>query len=595
MASTPALLNLALAHHRDGDLGAAQTLYQQVLAADPAQADALHLSGMLLHQQGRSAQGQALIERAVALAPGVAVYHANLGLVLQALGQVDAAHQSLLRAIDLDPLSPDAYQHLGVLLTASGQPAEAVGWLQQALARQPDLAEAHAQLGHVWVALGRHALARDSFERVCRLRPQQAEAHNNLACALAAMGQPEQALVCLRHALALKPDFAIAMSNLAGNLTGAGQAREALGWARQAVAADPALDAAWKHLGQALQHSGAVAEAQIAFDRCLALNGADASHRLNRALCLLLQGDYAQGWAEYESRLAMADYRPLAAPPRCPVWQGEALAGRSLRVMAEQGLGDTLQFVRYVPMLQAAGARVVLQCQAPLLRLLQGLPGADQVVDVEAQAPDTDFAVSLMSLPHRLGTTLADVPARLPCLQPPLAEVLHWRRVLADLQDGPRIGLAWQGSREHPADAYRSMPLTTLDALADLPGLHFVSLQRERPAEPAGRLAARLVDRTAGLRDMADLAGLIANLDLVISVDTSVCHLAGSMARPVWVLLHAGPDFRWLMGREDSPWYPTARLFRQRQLGDWPELVARLAQALAGLWRQPPGPGPAGH
>lgn len=593
MASPTPPLTLALARHRSGDLHAAQALYQQVLAADPNQVDALHLAGFLLHQQGQSAQGRGLIERAIALAPGVALYHANLGLVLQALGLMDAARQHFLRAADLDPQSPDAFNHLGALLHAAGQPAQAVAWFQQALSRQADLASAHANLGHAWVALGRHDLARDCFETVCRLQPGQADAHNNLACALAALGQPEQALVCLRQALALQPDFAVAMSNLAGNLTRAGRAAEALDWARQAVAADPGLDAAWKHLGQALQHSGAVAEAGQAFERCIHLNGADASHHLNQALCLLLQADYARGWAAYESRLVMPDYRPLTAAPRCPVWQGQALAGRSLRVMAEQGLGDTLQFVRFLPALQAAGARVVLQCQAPLLRLLQGLPGAAQVIGVDDDVPDTDFAVSLMSLPHRLKTTLASVPARLPYLQPPLAEVLQWRRALADLQDGLRIGLAWRGNPEHPADAYRSLPLATLDALADLPGLHFVSLQRERPIEPAGRLAARLVDRTAGLRDMADLAGLIANLDLVISVDTSVCHLAGAMARPVWVLLHAGPDFRWLMDREDSPWYPTARLFRQRRLGDWTEVMARLVQALVGL--TPPGaaPGPA--
>lgn len=573
----------ALAHHQAGDLTQASAGYQRVLACQPQHADASHLLGFLCHQQGDSARAVALIERAIALSPSEAVYHANLAVVLLALGQSDRAEAEWLRAHWLDPQSAEVCNNLGARCSARGQHEQARAWFAQALALQPQLAMAHSNLGLACAALGQREQALRHFQRAVACSPDDADAHNNLGSAWAAAGRHQASVACYRQSLVLRPDDAATLSNLVTSLTRLGQADEALALARRAVALQPGLASAWSGLGTVLQHGGAVAEACSALQRALALDPQAPVARLNLALCRLLQGDFAAGWPAYESRFLASDFHPLAAVPACPAWQGEPLAGRSLLVQAEQGLGDTLQFVRYLPVLQAMGARVTLQCQTAVLRLVQSLPGLTAAVSCEQAPPATDFVVSLLSLPLRLGTLPGTVLADVPYLRADPQAVAAWQQRLARPGGALRVGLAWQGSPLHAADRYRSLPLAGFDALADLGGVQFISLQRDRPAEPAGAMAARLQDPTGALEDMADLAALMGALDLVISVDTSVCHLAGALGKPVWVLLHAGPDFRWLMGREDSPWYPTARLFRQQRLGDWGPVIARVRAALAAL------------
>lgn len=580
-SAVDAWLQQALAHHRSGDLAQAGAAYQRLLAQQPQHADATHLLGFLRHQQGDSARAAALIEHAIALSPGVAVYHANLAIVLLAQGQADRAEAHWLRAHWLDPQSAETCNNLGARCSARGQHAQALAWFEQAVALQPALAMAHNNLGLACAALGQPAQAVRHFQQAVACGPDDADAHNNLGSAWAAAGRHDASVACYRQSLALRPDHAATLSNLVTSLTRLGQADEGLALARQAVALQPGLASAWTGLGTVLQHAGAVAEAHGALAQALALDPQAPAARLNLALCLLLQGDFAAGWPAYEGRFQAPDFQPLAALPPCAVWQGEPLAGRSLLVQAEQGLGDTLQFARYLPLLKARGAALTLQCQAPLLRLMQTLPGQPALVSCAQPPPATDFVVSAMSLPLRLGTTLGNIPAGQPYLQAEPQALAAWQQRLAGTAGGLRVGLAWQGSPLHAADRYRSMPLATFDALADLDSVQFVSLQRDPRPEPAAAMAARLHDPTDALVDMADMAALIGALDLVISVDTAVCHLAGALGKPVWVLLHAGPDFRWLMGRDDSPWYPTARLFRQQRLGDWGPVIGRVRAALA--------------
>lgn len=582
MTPTADPLQLALGHHQAGRWAAASALYHQVLATQPDHADATHLLGFLRHQQGDGAAAQALIRRAIALAPQVAVYHANLGVVLLARGLADAAEASLLRAHLLDPDTADVCNNLGSCSSTRGQFEAAAVWFQRALHLQPDNAQAQHNLGLAWVAQGRADLGLPHFIRAAALQPGSADAQHDLGSALADVGQPEAAVQSLRRALALRPDSVATLGNLVTQLTRLGQADEALALARRCVALQPGLATAWSGLGMVLQHAGALAEARAAVGRAGALDALSPAVGLNLALCQLLMGDFAAGWPAYECRLTLPAFQPLAPWPPSPRWQGEPLAGRSLLLQAEQGLGDTLQFARYAAQLAGQGARVTLQCQPPLLRLMAGLPGVQQVIGTDQPAPACDFYSPLLSLPLRLGTQLHTIPAEVPYVWADSAAQQAWQQRLEHLAGSRfRVGLCWRGSPGHAADCYRSMPLAAFDALADLASVQFVSLQRDRPAEPAGAMAGCLHDPTAQLVDMADMAALIGALDLVISVDTSVCHLAGAMARPVWVLLHAGPDFRWLMDRDDSPWYPTARLFRQRWLGDWAPVVAAVRAALA--------------
>jgi Flp pilus assembly protein TadD len=589
----PALLETlktALAHHQRGEWDVAQTLCHQVLTLTPLHADALHLWGLMAHQRGDSAAAIAPLQQAIRLAPEVPELHANLGLAQRALSRLDEAHASLLQAHRLAPAEAEHCNSLGAVSAGRGRHDEAVVWYQRAVALQPDHVAAHTNLGQAWLALGRPADALTCFEIVSRSQPAHPEAHGMLGFALAQLDRHEEAISTYRLALDLRPDNALAMSHLATTLTRLGQADDAIALARRALAIRPGLADAWSSLGTPLQHHGQVAEAEAAFRKALSLDASRPVDRFNLSLNLLLQGDYAAGWTAYESRFGMPHYGPMGPVAQCPLWQGEALQGRSLLVVAEQGLGDVIQFSRYVRLLQAQGATVTLQCQKPLLRLMRTLPGAPRCVDVALPPPATDFALPVMSLPHRLGTRLASVPAAVPYLFATVPDILNWRRRLATRQDGPRVGLVWQGRATHGADRYRSLPLEALDRLADIAGVHFISLQHEALAEPDGPMARRLADPGAAVTDMADLAGLLANLDLVISVDTAPCHLAGAMGRPVWVLLHAGPDFRWLLGRDDSPWYPSARLFRQTRLGDWTGVVDRVCVALQAWLDGKPSP-----
>ena len=586
-------LQQALDHHQAGRWAMAEALYRQLLAAHPDHADAHHLLGFLCHQQGRPEPALTLIRRAIELLPQAAIFHANLGVVLLAQGQGDAAEASLLRAHLLDPAAADVCNNLGSCSSRRGQHQVACVWFQRAVALQPGHAQAQHNLGLAWVAQGRADLGLPHFQQVAALRPESADAQHDLGSALADVGQPEAAVASLQRALALRPDSVATLGNLVTQLTRLGRADQALPLARRCVALQADLASAWTGLGMVLQHQGALAEARAAMEQAALLDPQSPAVGLNLALCRLLDGDLAGGWPAYESRLAVPAFRPLAPRPDAPRWQGQPLAGQTLLLQAEQGLGDTLQFARYATVLARQGGRVLLQVQPPLLRLLASLPGPQQVIGTDQPLPRCDLHSPLLSLPLLLGTRLHSIPADIPYLHADAASARAWQMRLDSAVDAGqvagqvagqgarlRVGLCWRGSPTHAADRYRSMQLADFDSLADLPGVHFVSLQRDRPAEPAAALAGRLIDLTADLSDMADMAGLVAALDLVISVDTAVCHLAGAMGRPVWVLLHAGPDFRWLMGREDSPWYPTARLFRQQHLGDWKPVLAAVVAAL---------------
>jgi hypothetical protein len=300
----------------------------------------------------------------------------------------------------------------------------------------------------------------------------------------------------------------------------------------------------------------------------------------------LLLGDYERGWAEYEWRWRTGEmHLPSFAQPR---WDGAPLGGRTVLLYAEQGLGDALQFVRYAPLVRQRGGRVIVACRAPLLRLLAGCAGIDRLADQAGDLPAFDVYAPLLSLPHLLGTTLATVPAAVPYLHADPALVERWR---GELAAGPafRVGIGWQGSPLHPADRRRSVPVSFFRPLAAVPGVRLYSLQKGTGAEqlggPHGRFPAE--DLSPRLADFADTAAVMKNLDLVITVDTALAHLAGALGLPVWVALPFAPDWRWLTGRDDSPWYPTARLFRQPRAGAWAEVFGALAAELRRLVTSP--------
>ncbi len=422
------------------------------------------------------------------------------------------------------------------------------------------------------------------FAEAASLAPGHAGAHNNLGNALRALGRGEEAVACYRRTVALRPDLAGAHSNLGLTLLALHRPAEAAQAFRAALRCRPDDAEACSNLGGALLALDRPAAAVRWFRRALAHDGTLAEARFGEALGLLALGRFRAGWAAYESRWQDPRFLAETRHDDLPQWRGppgRALAGRTLLLHAEQGYGDTLQFVRYVPLLRRLGARVVLEVEAPLLRLLDGI--ADRVIAAGAAVPRCDLCCPLLSLPHAFRTGWREIPAAVPYLAAPPALRRRWRRRLGARDGRLRVGLVLSGSATDPDDALRSLPAAVARMLLALPGIAFHLVQ------PALRETEAAVLREAGtayshagrLTDFAETAGLLGALDLLVSVDTAAAHLGGALGMPVWLLLPFVADFRWLRRRSDSPWYPTMRLFRQETPGDWAPVIARIAAALA--------------
>ncbi|MGE0225282.1 MAG: tetratricopeptide repeat protein [Acetobacteraceae bacterium] len=467
------------------------------------------------------------------------------------LGDLDEAEDGYRAAVAANPTDAASWSNLALVLRARARPHDAEQAARVALILDPDLSDAHNSLGMAQHDLTRLAEAENSFGGAIRLRPGNAAAWVNLGVVRQSRGALDEAEVCYREALRLGAGF----GQVGGNL------------------------------GMVLLEQGRPEEAEAACRAGLE-EREGAATRMNLAMALLQMGRMEEGWAAYEARL---DLDPLPGADDIPLWDGvQPVAGRTLLLRAEQGLGDTLQFCRYAPMLAAMGAEVVLEVQAPLVRLLHSLSGVARVVVQSDAPPPADLQCRLMSLPHHLGTTLETIPGETPYLRPDPAEVAEWGQRLSTLTGRLRVGLVWGGAArpEQPhaqaGDARRSMPLAAMAPLAQVAGCDFVSLQVGQKAAEAADPPASLVlhNVTADLRDFADTAALVANLDLVIAVDTSVAHLAGAIGKPVWLLNRHAPCWRWLQDRMDSPWYPVLRQFRQTEPGDWTGVMLRVRAAL---------------
>ncbi len=466
-------------------------------------------------------------------------------------------------------------------LLAQGGHAQALALLDRALASDPGNVFAHCRRGLVLKEMRRLEEALRSFERAITLQPGLAPAHMDRGNILQDLGRLAAALAAYDRALALQPGFTAALCNRGTVLHRMGRLDEAIAAFDAALAIDPELIAADFNRATALNDAGRHAEALAGFERTLERYPRLAVAHWNEALCRLRLGDFRPGWKKFEWRWHHAD---LGLQPRAferPVWLGRGeIAGRTLLVHAEQGLGDTIQFCRYVPLLAARGARVILELQRPLVRLLQGLAGVAQIVARGAPLPDFDFHTPLMSLPLAFDTTVDTIPARVPYLHPDPALARAWNAKLPPPRSRLRIGLAWSGNPKQPNDYNRSLPLSALRRLTALDA-EFIAVQTDIRAVDAPQLGVQGIRSYAeDLGDFAETAALVANLDLVVSACTAPAHLAGALGIPVWIPLAHAADWRWLLAREDSPWYPSARLFRQTSPGNWGPVVDALADQL---------------
>jgi len=566
--------SLAAVHHREGRLEEALSLYGPLQAARPTDPTANALLGTVLAQLGRAEEAVAFLSQAAQLAPDDPETLNNLALALGASGRTREA--------------ADAWNRLGGLLYAQRLHEQAVGVFETALSVHPGHLGASANLGATLQALGRHAEAVDRLSALLTGSPEEAEAHNNLGNARMAAGDVEAAIASYRQAIALRLDYFEAYSNLGLALA---QRRPGDGPANgDEVPSGEDVAGTLVNLGNARGGLDPTLGVRACYEKALELRPDFPPAHWNLALCLLLNGDFAQGWKEYEWRWRWSGFGEEHRPFAQPLWRGEPpqAVGGTLLVTAEQGYGDTLQFARYLPLLVERGYDVVFEAQVPVFTLLWHSLGRHGVrVVPRAETParvhdDLPFArhVPLMSLPERLGTRLETIPGTIPYLfAEPTRQALWATRLNAAAGPRRKVGIAWKGRPLHSRDRERSLPPAALAPLLAVPDTQFFAVQKHEggPADaPPG-----VIPLDDLLHDFSETAAAVANLDLVVTVDTSVAHLAGAMGVPVWVMLPFSPDWRWLLGRDDSPWYPTMTLFRQTRAGDWDGVVAEVARRLA--------------
>ena len=575
---------------------------------------------------GQLPEAEAAFREAAQRNPDNAEAHFKLANTLRLLGHADAALSAIERAISARPDWMEAHISRAATLDLQGHPEQALAAYQDAIARWPEAVALDTMLGNLLLRMDRPAEALSALRRAVALNPTSAVVHCHLALVLLELKQPEEAIAALQEALRLRPEFPEALASLAEALRGLGRLDEARRAAEAAIKIDFNQPAAHHHLGNVLCDLGAFAEAANAYRRALGLQPGDpavmsnlgialyalghlpesvAQHRMavslqpgsadsryNLAVALLAAGELEEGWAAYESRLQLGLPWSVPLDVAQPRWTGEALEGRTVLLYGEQGLGDTLQFVRYAPLVAKRGARVMLEVPAPLVRLLRQMPGVAEVFPTGTPAAEFDLHCPLLSLPHVFGTRLESIPSSVPYLAADPSVVEAWRDRIP--QNGKRVGIVWSGNprTDQPLAAFvdrrRSLPLRQFAPFAAVPGIRWISLQKGPPAsqlESAPR-GLQILDLMDEVDDFADTAALLAHLDLVITVDTSVAHLAGALGKPVWMLSRYDACWRWLRDRSDSPWYPTMRIYRQPRLGDWDAVIDRVAADLRSWSRQ---------
>jgi tetratricopeptide (TPR) repeat protein len=612
------MFQLALAAQQSGNYADAIRRYRQILSIDPKHLDSLHMLALLAHYQGHFEIAIAQLRQAIALDGRRPEFHHNLGNMLREAGKLEEAEACYRRALDLKPNLVDALYNLGNLCQQLERLKEAVDYFERASALRPNSIEILNNLGTALHDQGEFNTAIASYQKALTLQPNSVETLANYASALRDLGDLDEAVEQYQRALLLMPDHIDALIGIGAVLREQGKLDAALAYCERAstLAPDRAeahnnlalaheqrddLDRAFAHyqlavsldpkqpeiyinFGRALDQRGQFEEAMACYEQAIALKPDSAEARYNRSLLLLLRGDFAEGWAEYEWRWRLKTNPERSDLPQ-PRWSGEPLEGKTILIQTEQGFGDSLQFLRYVPAVAQRGANVVVAVPGPLLRLVKNLRGVAAVITEGDRLPEIDFHCPLLSLPHVFGTVMETIPATVPYLLPPQDTLTMWSERLRSAP-AVKIGLVWSGNPANRVNPGRSIPVSGLAPLWEVAGIQWFSLQVGSPAADIAHIPTGVIeDLSPLLTDFAETAAAICNLDLVISVETAVAHLAGALGHPVWVPLAVVPAWRWLLERADSPWYPTMHLFRQTIAGDWTPVIEAIRDRLIEIVR----------
>lgn len=620
----PDAIKLALRHHQSGELAQAESIYRQVLAVEPDHPDALQLLGVIANQAGQPEAAIELIGKSIRLFPNNPYGYNNLGEAYRALKRFDEAIEAYQQALGLLPIFPEAYNNLGNARKTLGQRREAEVCYRKALEIRPEYAEAYNNLGNLFkddgdweqaIACYRKALSlkSDYPEAWCNLgnvfqdmdrfdeaivayqaalatQGNYAVAHNNLGGVLLRLKRYQDAAQCFSNALKAKANYADAQLNLGNVFKETGQLDEAVSCYQRALAIEPDHGGVYNNLGNVYKEQGRHETAIQAYREALRLKPDFPVAQWNLSLELLLIGNYAEGFSCYECRFSGGDKEDFAlgnamlswlAP--LPRWQGEDLQGRTLLVWTEQGQGDSLMMMRYLPLLAGRGVgSLKVYCEPALVRLFQAQPCVEQAIgrDITPSLDGIDVHVPMLSLPYLFDTRLETIPVEFPYLEVPVSLTQDWAEKFVG-ESRLKVGLVWAGGKALRYDAKRSLNLDQFAPIMQTPGVVFYSLQKGESAQQLAASNWPVTDWMDECQDFLDTSALVQQLDLVISVDTAVAHLAGALGKPVWLLNRFESEWRWMLEREDSPWYPGLRQFRQTAPGDWESVVAPIANELA--------------
>lgn len=530
-------LMLAVEKHQAGDLPSAEKVYRWVLKQKPEHPDALHLLGLIAHQVGRHDEAAKFIKAAIQHAPRNPLFYNNLGLVLEAIGDAAAASNAFINAAQLKPDHIEALRHI--------------------IRLNPGYAQAHFNLGNALLQNGDHQNAARHFEQATALKPDYSEAYNNLGSIIEKYDKnPEKACKLYLKAVACNDRFKDAYNNL----------------------------------GVLAHNEGDITQAMAYYEKALAVDPNDADVQFKRAMLMLLQGDFENGWSAYQWRQRRAEWESFYPHhDEMPQWDGKPFHGQRLFVHGEQGYGDTLQFIRYLPRVKNLGGTVILEVKPPLRRLLQNFPGVDMLAERAANgrpSVEADCYTHLLSLPSLFGTRQDTIPHVINQLHIPPSKINHWRRAVFDAasKTGLKTGLVWAGRPTHLNDHNRSCHARYFARLKAIEGVKVFGLQKGPASEQAVKWD--IDNYGESFEDFSDTAAFIRHLDLVITVDTAVAHLAGTMHKKTWLMLPFAAEWRWMLHRQDSPWYPDIRIFRQPRPGDWESVIETMAEALRAHQRE---------
>ncbi|OTP75936.1 tetratricopeptide repeat protein [Caballeronia sordidicola] len=570
----------AFSHHQAGQMAEAESGYRQVLQQRPDHVDALHYLGVLLHQRGEDLQAAKLLDRALGIALDAPACWSNRGLVATALGDLPHAVECHERALALDPDFANARNNLGVTLRKQGLFSEAIEQFQTLLAQHPDFFDSRLNLGSTFAAAKRYDEALATYREALRRNPNSFEAHFGEGNSLRELKRFDEAVASLHRALALRPDHFEARVNLGTTLGLHGRFAEAEAAYRHALTLrdDPQIHVC---VGAAVGSQGLFEDEEPYYRRALDMNPDHADAQHNLALLQLRRGNFKEGWALHEVRWRSSKYQPMNVPG-VPEWRGEPLQGKTLLVVGEQGHGDMIQFARYVTVLEQMGATVDMRVPENIVELVQSVRGIRSAF-TRGPTHEYDYWTPSMSVPHRVAHLVPHALADIPYMSLSAERIGMGPTRVGMLAAGrKKVGIVWAGSPTFGNDQFRSMPFSALSPLADVKDVAWFSLQKGAARDQLlnAECALKPYDLTDTLNDFADTAALIDQLDLVMTVDTSVAHVAGALGKPVWVFLPANNDWRWMANREDSVWYPSARLFKQTKLGDWTGPVAKAKAAL---------------